>query len=175
MSKREKKILEINKLCHNDCNKSDELCPRLKDSRDISTSFANLGWRAIFTLISWVLLLASSDGSGFFVALAVMCMVLLKDYSSFLPKQWWRRNIRHCMFIFVFLVAILTGLTIIGVLEVTIKHESAYLVIIDSMLLNNIDLRVSLLTVWLTAGLFPFFTIFDWLTNITPLEEAINM
>ena len=135
----------------------------------------NSAFRVFLVFITWLLQLLSRDGIGFFIAMAVLCVPLIRDYYMDMRNSFSRsiqnpsRRLRIFKYYRLFTSVILAFIALIplaglfGIISVGFDyHGNAYAYITNNIFFNS-NITVSL-SVFLFGTLpMPFFALIDWL------------
>ncbi len=161
---------EHNMICYSKCPEV-KRCVHLDKHEDKPTKFANLGYRAIFAFVSWILLLsAANDGNGYFIAQAMLCVPIFKDFIEYAPFDRGRRVLRLiamwlCVLCLAFSIA-----GIMGVIVVTFKEDLAYFTIKKNSIFHA-SWSVRLFYSWIAVGMLFGSTLIDWFCGKTTEEK----
>jgi len=130
------------------------------------------GFRCAFVFISWVMLLAAQDGSGFFVTLTVICIPLLHHYHSFNPTNEKRKITKNIAFGIVVTITIIGVLGVFGIFEVSMRNYVAYIGLRDNIFFY-LGTFFGLRHVWGAMIALPIAVAFDWLFGffVTPTKN----
>ncbi|MBY6835793.1 hypothetical protein HYH34_17365, partial [Clostridium botulinum] len=82
-NKTKRQTNEINKKCHPECKKNDQICPKLLEGNDtnIFSDKLSLGFRAIYSIIAWGLLgMSIPIGNSYFISILLFIIPLCMDY-----------------------------------------------------------------------------------------------
>ena len=140
---------------------------RLKENHD------NSAFRFFLVCTTWLLLLISRDGNGFFIAMAVLCVPLLRDYYMDIrsfgsniqrpPRQHTKFKVyRWLTFIAAIMATIPPLMGLLGIIGVNFDyHSNAYVYIADNIFFNSAH-TVPLSVFLLGTLTLPLFTLVDW-------------
>ena len=141
---------------------------KLKENHD------NSAFRVFLVFITWLLLLISRDGNGFFIAMAVLCVPLLRDYymdmrsfhsdiQSPLKKHIYFKFYRYFTFAIVTLTSVVPLAGLLGIIGVGFDcNGNAYAYIVDNIFFNA-EFATSLSVFLFGTLLLPIFTLIDWI------------
>ncbi|WP_156040127.1 hypothetical protein [Alicyclobacillus macrosporangiidus] len=134
--------------------------PSISHSADKPTKFAHLGFRIIYTFISWVVLGKSVvEGQSFFVSVFLFAIPLLMDYLKFdTSDRRWIRNTGIAVSM-VWVVFSLMGL--FGVLSI-VSTKMGFVVMVSKDYIQFAGMSCSLSFVWWLLLSCVSLTVFDW-------------
>ncbi len=138
---------------------------------DIPNKFANLGFRFVFSLVGWIILITTAnDSNGYFVAQTMFCIPLFKEFVEFLPPTKIRNSIRGVALLVSLFCLTLSLLGVFGILTIHLIDDLAYISIVSNRLFEA-DLKIRLFRLWVTVGLLPSLTLIDWICSMTKEES----
>ena len=135
----------------------------------------NSAFRFFLVLITWLLQFLSRDGTGFFIAMAVLCVPLIRDYymdmrnsfSSSIQSTSRRYRAFKCYRLFTTIVTVFVALIplagLIGIISVGFDYDNIAYAYITDNIFRNFTFTISL-SVFLFGTLpLPLFALIDWL------------
>jgi len=132
-----------------------------QSSNSSNSRFNSPGFRCIFICASYALLFLSPDGSGFFTALAIICISLVHDYFCFNPKERLLKVVRKITFGIVIMSSAIAMAGVIGILEISKRYGLAYIAVPDNIFFIS-EIEVGLRFVLYFAALLPICALVDW-------------
>ncbi len=157
----------------NCCNRKQ--CIHKNKCEDKPTKFASPGFRCLYVFISWILLIkASGDAQGYFVAQTMMCIPLFKEYLEYSPSTKARKYIKICAMLIVGICLLPAFSFLFGLLHVNIVDEISYLTITRNSLFKA-DFNFPLLYTWVFCSLLVLTTFADFVSVNTKEDiEVVN-
>lgn len=145
-------------------SKTSQACPLINNCpADIPTRVANLGWRVIYTILTYAVLgLGINPGTGFFVSLTLFAIPLLIEYLKFIPDTFWRRLIRKTGIIFSLYCVFIGVLGLIGIFNIEIVNDKLLLVVAKNYIVAQGQF-CGLDSIWYSVGFSIPLTLIDWI------------
>ncbi len=105
-------------------------CPHMLSPTDKPTYMANLGWRFVCILITWLISQygVSRAASSFFLALVLFSLPLILEYAKFRPASLSRRIVFVCAVVLCFVWCIGGFIGLAGILNLSTSNGVTTLV-----------------------------------------------
>lgn len=141
--------------------------------REKTTIFNNLGVRASYYFISWIILgFGIQVGNGFFVATLLFISSLLMDYLKTTSEQQFHKKLISTERFICAIFFIGSFLGLVGIFEIKNFNDLLIVVISDKFIAFN-GFHCSLDIIWYSLIIPTALTIIDWLTTKSALEEKL--
>ncbi|PHV72198.1 hypothetical protein CS063_01615 [Sporanaerobium hydrogeniformans] len=140
---------------------------------DKPNKIANLGFRVIYTFVSWLWLgYGVTDGNAFFVSLGLFIVPLLIDYLSFIPQENTRKWMK------VFEISICIGVLIFAYIgisgSINIINDGNNLVMIPTsnhLAFKGTNFKINISIVYYLLLIFVLCTGIDWIATPRTCEN----
>mgnify|MGYP006883319082 CR=1 FL=1 len=140
---------------------------------DHPTRYAQLGWRLLCTLLSWIVLGNSiSEGNAFFGTIAIFSGTLLLDYFKYEPQGRLRKCVKkfgkvvNAIFLFIALVGLF------GIISIVEINNQFFIISSNNFVFPNKQI-IDIQYFWLSMLSSVLACSFDWIVNETSLEQSI--
>lgn len=141
---------------------------------DDPNQLAHLGFRFAYTCIAWFILgMGISEGTSFFVSIALFAMPLLMDYLKFNPRDKMRIRIKTIEIIVVGFWVIVGVLGSFGVFEI-IKLNGEFILKTSDKFIAMKYINVKLSDLWFWIGSSVCIAAVDWVCSSSILELGLN-
>lgn len=143
-------------------------------AKEENTVFSNLGVRAAYYFISWMVLgYGIQVGNGFFVAMVLFISSLLMDYLKTNSAQSQHQKLIKTERFICTIFFLWSCLGLVGIFEI-VEVKNVLTVAISSKFIAFNSIQYSLERVWYFLALPTGLTIIDWLITQPAFEESIR-
>lgn len=146
----------------------------LAQPQDKPTRVASLGWRILYTFISWLVLGEGIlPGRGFFVSLILFIFPLLMDYLKFVPDTGFRSFLRYAGIIISSVWLLIGIIGTFGILSIVdSQHHLRIMIDQNYIVLGGASFPVSI--IWWFIGINVVLTVVDWVFWECEIEKRIR-